>query len=139
MLRVDFNQLLTSLADIVREVNNDAGNIITERVQPIMEESQEEVPVDTGTLRDSNFISQPQREGNQVRVTFGYGGENDLTNPKTGQQASEYMLAVHERLDLNHVVGKAKFLEDPVNRARPNLEAEFGEALQVILNKRRGG
>ena len=79
----------------------------------IMDESVTEVPVETGALRDSAFV-----EEDADGVTFGYGGNNVQTNPITGKSTSDYMIAVHERLDVNHPVGKAKFLEDPINQHR---------------------
>jgi len=78
--------------------------------QEIMKESLEEVPRETGALADSAFIEQ---EG--TTVVFGYGGPNVQNNEKSKELTEEYMVAVHERLDVKHPVGKAKFLEDPVN------------------------
>lgn len=78
----------------------------------IIEESQVEVPVETGALKASAFV-ESDAGGN---VTFGYGGNNAQVNTLTGKSTDEYMVAVHERLDLSHPVGKAKFLEDPINK-----------------------
>lgn len=44
------------------------------------------VPVDLGTLRSSGFVNSPERKGQTVVVTLGYGGA-----------ASAYALSVHER------------------------------------------
>lgn len=95
-----------------------------EYAKHIMGVSQEQVPTATGTLKASNFIDDPVREGDEVRVRLGYGGEADQQNPKTGQMASEYMVWVHENLDAEHPIGKAKFLEDPVMESIPELGAK---------------
>ena len=76
----------------------------------IMDESLSEVPRATGSLADSAFIEQ---DGSTV--TFGYGAQHAVYNEKNKQMTEEYMVAVHERLDVVHPEGKAKFLEDPVN------------------------
>lgn len=83
---------------------------VRQEVDEIMEESQAQVPFDTGTLAQSAFIE----EDTAGNITFGYGGPNDSINPKTGQKSSEYMMVVHERLDVFHPTGKAKFFEDPL-------------------------
>lgn len=41
--------------------------------------------------------------------------------------SQNYALFVHENLDANHPVGKAKFLEDPLRRLRPELSRIVGE------------
>lgn len=91
------------------------GRGLLKAAQEIMDLSQLQVPFETGTLRNSGFVSGPERdESGRVQVRIGYGGEADKQNPKTGQMASEYMIPVHERLDVQHPIGKAKFFEDPV-------------------------
>jgi hypothetical protein len=93
----------------------------------IMYVSQAEVPVDTGTLRASGRVLEPEELGDTVSITIGYG-YGDQVNPKTGQLASQYAVPVHERLDVKHAPPtKAKFLEDPV-RAYQSL---YGETIQA--------
>ena len=62
-----------------------------------------QTPVDTGRLRQSFYISPPTNI-DKPGVKMGYG--------------TDYALAVHERTDVPHKTGKAKFLEDPVNEAK---------------------
>lgn len=79
-----------------------AGAIYQEG-QAILSESKKQVPVDTGRLRQSANVSRPKPTGDPVAI-LSYG--------------TDYALAVHERLEVNHPTGKAKFLEDPVNAAK---------------------
>lgn len=78
----------------------------------IMHESQQLVPVLTGTLRASGRVLAPEIEGDLVTVTLGYG-YGETTNPQTGESASGYAIPVHERVDVVHPNGEAKFLEKP--------------------------
>lgn len=103
--------------------------VAMEEVKSIMDESLDEVPRDTEALASSAFINQ-DRKGN---ITFGYGGLNAQTNPVSGSNTEEYMVAVHERLDVFHPVGKAKFLEDPVNRHAANLEKNVTSKLKSFF------
>jgi hypothetical protein len=107
-------------------IKREATKICLAEANSIMQESLSEVPVDTGALARSAFVEQ-QANGD---VTFGYGKEHTQTNGKTGKPTDEYMLAVHERLDVRHTTGKAKFLEDPINRHKDKLEASFARKLR---------
>ena len=79
----------------------------------IMYQSQIEVPVDTGTLKASARVMEPETFGTTVTVTLGYGYGEEL-NPKTGERAIQYAIPVHERMEVRHEPPtKAKFLEDP--------------------------
>lgn len=72
----------------------------------IFEESQDEVPLDTGNLRASGKLGFPKIEGKDVVVEISYGGA-----------AADYALVVHEDLEMNFRNGKkAKYLEDPARR-----------------------
>lgn len=60
------------------------------------------VPVDTGVLRASGYVDQPEISSNNIIVRMGYGGA-----------ASSYALEQHERTDFHHTVGQDHFLSEP--------------------------
>lgn len=62
-----------------------------------MTESKRRVPVDTGSLRASGYVAQPERDGNKLSVELGYN--------------KDYAVYVHENLEALHPHGEAKFLE----------------------------
>ena len=69
-----------------------------------MSMSQKEVPVETGTLKNSGQTFPAETKGTQIVVTLGYGGA-----------AQDYALVQHERTDFDHPHGgKAHYLSDPV-------------------------
>lgn len=88
----------------------------------ILSESQPLVPVDTGTLRASGYVTPPVREGDTVKVTIGYGGPAAKINPKTGESSESYAIYVHENLEAHHPVGQAKYLETPFNAAKQGID-----------------
>jgi len=69
----------------------------------IMLVSQFEVPVDLEVLIATGFVTLPSVGAGGGDVEFGYG--------------TDYAVFVHEDLDATHIVGKAKYLEDPVKRS----------------------
>lgn len=88
-----------------------AGSMYAEG-QAIMAESVRQVPVDTGRLRASAYVSSPRDGASGPEVTLGYG--------------TSYALPVHERTEIPHKVGKAKYLEDPMNAARAGYADRVG-------------
>jgi hypothetical protein len=72
----------------------------------VKEEAVRRCPIDTGALRKSARV---KIRGNEGSINFGM----------------DYAVYVHERLDLRHPVGEAKFLENAWNVKKK----EFMEAL----------
>lgn len=83
------------------------------------------VPVDTGILRGSGVVLQPERMAGRVRVVFGYGGG-----------ARKYAVAQHENLKYAHTVGQAKFLSEGVRRSLPGASARVAMDLRVHLTRK---
>lgn len=99
---------LDTLQAILRETPKNAdqwlGNELFDAATEAFNESQVEVPVDTGALRGSGTVQ--MTSDNPVEVSIGYGGSS-----------ASYALAVHENLAARHKAPtKAKYLEDPVNK-----------------------
>jgi hypothetical protein len=88
----------------------------------VFNESQAQVPIDTGALRASGIVTKPYIFGNQVEVKIGYGGA-----------AAPYAVIVHEDLEVNHAVGKSKYLEDPLTEAIPNLPNTVADSVEELL------
>ena len=111
MLKVGGTQATTALA---RAVYTEANKIFFD--------SQAQVPIDTGALRASGIVTKPYISGNTVTVEIGYGGA-----------AAPYAAIVHEDLEANHEVGKAKFLEDPLTQAIPELGKSVANSVEQLL------
>jgi hypothetical protein len=82
------------------------------------------VPVRTGALKASGYITPVEVQGEIATVEVGY--------------SAPYAAAVHEDLEAQHPTGQAKFLEQPVNEAIPELPERIGRAA-VEAGKRRAG
>ena len=98
----------------------------------VMEESQVQVPVDTGTLKSSASVEEPVHSLAEISVTLGYGigDKGSLINPKTGRTVEQYAVDVHEITDVFHATPtKAKFLEDPANE----FETQLGPVLEQSI------
>ncbi len=99
------------MVKVITDVINKFGEVtpaaIVDAAGPIMERSQELVPVFTGKLKRSAFlVEDTESRSGVVRVLMGYA--------RFGRP--HYAAFVHERTDIGHAKGKqAKFLETAVN------------------------
>lgn len=75
--------------------------------EAVMGKAQRLAPVDTGTLKGSGVTDDPVIEDGRIRSEVGFN--------------TDYAAAVHERLDLHHPQGQAKFLEAPMREMAPKL------------------
>lgn len=99
---------------VITKVGNGSRKALIAALDTISENSLNQVPRETNTLANSHFWEVDGNYKTGWTGTIGYGGNGNPVNPKTGQAASEYMVAVHEDLLAHHPIGKAKFLEDPI-------------------------
>lgn len=103
------------LATAVTRVERGTKKATRVALEEIAADSLNDVPRDTDTLASSLYT---RIDGSYKNFTgeIGYGGNGDPINPNTGLRASQYMIRDHEDLSAIHTTGKAKFLEDPINR-----------------------
>lgn len=115
----DLKQFEASCEIAIRNVGRGTRKATEAACIEILTDSRAQVPVETLNLLLSSFYEVARRTDTAAstwayEAIVGYGGNGDPINPRTGKQASYYMMAVHEDLQAVHTTGKAKFLEDPV-------------------------
>lgn len=89
-------------------------------------ESTRRCPVETGELRSRVFNEGPLRDGDTYVQVVGYEKFG-----ATWEQGRPYAVPVHERTNVHHPVGEAKFLENAVN----HLSGEYAKYLQKLLGQ----
>src|SRR3990167_711939 len=124
VLRMRFT--VTGVEELRQRLRSNPGPALAKALyveaQRIMTESKTSyVPVDHGTLRASGHVQAPVIAGGQVSVTLGYGGA-----------ASAYAIVQHERLDYQHTIGQAKYLEVPVKNAVRGISGRLGANLDLF-------
>ena len=103
-----------SLARLMTELEAGTEDELFQFCQRVMTRSKAEfVPVDTRRLQRSGKVERDKRSSGLIRVRMSYGGGDVF-----------YALIVHERLDVNHPIGSAKYLEIPLMEALPELQGE---------------
>ena len=104
------NRQAQALTDKILQVAQNVGDATPDAIlfalQPIYERSQELVPVRTGKLKSSGFLTIITTTANNVKAAIGYA--------RYGQP--HYAAFVHEMVHIPHAKGtQAKFLEAAVN------------------------
>lgn len=95
---------------------------VLESAEAILTESIDETPKDTGTLRRSGTVTEVVIEPKAV-ISY----------------STPYAARQHEELDYRHEVGKAKYLEDPVNRNRDHVRRHVQKEVKKALQNAKGG
>lgn len=101
----------------------------------MLDESQELVPVDTGSLKSSASVEAPEFGSNEISIILGYaiGEMGDIVNPDTGRTVNTYAVDVHEQIDVYHAPPtRAKYLEDPVYTDAD----QMGDYLSIAVRER---
>lgn len=122
-------------ADAGRRLIDGAAAGLYQAAVDIMYVSQDQVPVETATLKSSARINEPVLVANALTLSLGYGYGEEV-NPDTGQRAAQYAIPVHERTELKHEPPtKAKFLEDPALA----YESAFGGTIAMWMQRATRG
>lgn len=91
--------------------------------QRIMLASKLICPVDTGTLKASGTVYEPETTSAGVEVKLGYGGA-----------AADYAEIVHENLNAYHAPPtQAKYLEQPLNEAKKGFEDRIATRVRETM------
>lgn len=103
----------------VRRMVHDAGaDGIEAGAKLVFEASQRAVPKDTGELEESGALT---ADGLHAEITYGEG----LPDARA--------IVVHEKLDLHHDDGTAKYLENPTTAAADQVRSIIAAAIRRKL------
>lgn len=112
-----FDEVLNNLNEIDNNVEARGMEQLEAAAEVILTRAQQLTPVDTGRLRASGYT---KRRGTKVEIGF----------------KAPYSLYVHERTDLHHTNGQAKFLETAMNELAPHIALTFDQGFLDSLISR---
>ena len=117
--RLDPNSVKRVLGNTRREMDaiskKAASELFVEAEEILTRSRAEFVPVDQGILRADSGVTQPEQDGDSLKLTIWYGAG----------PARDYAVVQHEQMDFKHGVGGPKYLE------RPLLEAISGMGQRI--------
>jgi hypothetical protein len=117
-------ELVNGLVQAGREtdVRNSFSMALAEEASVVFARSQMLVPVDTGVLRSSGYVSPVQADGKTSYVEISYGGP-----------ASAYAMIVHEGFARHAEPTQRKYLEQPLYERAPTFSRNIGMRMKDIL------
>lgn len=106
-IRGQMSGIMKNMLKLIEGIENATPDAIRFGLQPIFDESQRLVPVDTSRLKDSGYVEvRTEGRSGRVRAEIGYGLYGK----------PHYAGIVHERLDVRHAgATQAKYLEAAIN------------------------
>ncbi len=109
-----------ALPRIVRQAAIEAQR---DEAEAVMERSKAEfVPVDKGDLRATGRVEEVEGAADGFWVSMAYGSEE-----------VDYALPVHERLDVHHPHGQAKYLEVPALEAAAGMPERVAARVRAAI------
>ena len=95
----------------------------------IMNESVEQVPVDTGYLHSTSYVNDPFEEGGKITTEMGYWANyaapvHDIPEPPAVSKGGR---------SAHHDAGKAFFLSDPFEARGPNVQKNIVARVEQML------
>jgi hypothetical protein len=117
------------------------AQIVMRGVIAVENNSARRTPIKSGNLRDSGLgqIKVPGVEQDNSMVSKKRKGVHGILVADAAgavgftANTAEYAIYVHERTELNHITGEAKFLEKALQEEMPKLEKRFGKELKTEM------
>jgi hypothetical protein len=118
------SEIQARLKSLVEQHQRAAAAALYQEGLKIMAASVERTPVDTGALRQSANVSPPEGSGSKIHVELTYG--------------KDYAAAVHEKTEVHHEVGQAKFLESALSDAAGDFQKNLAERIEANVKSGTG-
>lgn len=117
---VGMEKLRARLAAMAKRIPNEVARALFAEAQVEMTEAKRRVPVDTGALRASGHVGNPQVVWRDITVRLAFGGP-----------AAPYAIKVHEDLSAYHKTGQAKFLESVILESAPYMAKRVAKRIEL--------
>ena len=118
-------KIINNIYKIQTSMFNDLARFLYEEGLKIEAESTRRIPVDTGFARSHKYTSPAIKHHNNLIVEIGY------------LDAVDYIVPLHERTDVRHVVGEAKFLENAFVKHEADFEKNLAAFIKMQLSRYR--
>lgn len=118
-------ELIRTLHKLARAMPEAAAEALYEEGMRVDADMVPRIPVDTGRLRATHYVSPPKRPDGVLTVEVGVG--------------TDYAVAVHERTEIPHATGEAKFLEKALFATSPGMAQRLADRIRGAAEKVAAG
>jgi hypothetical protein len=119
------NEIRQTLRRIAKEMPDVIVKAMTQEGNIELTEMRRRTPVEFGPLRASLSMT-VKREGSRISIEFGAGGPS-----------APYAIYVHERTELHHRIGEAKFIERPLKESGPHFSERIARRINLSRMNRQ--
>lgn len=123
-------RLAEALATYAEQMTEEVAQAMFDFGGLVLNEALKLTPIDTGELRSRGFVEGPFQTQDEQYYAVAVGYEKHDENGK----GDYYAVPVHERTNVHHEVGQAKFLEEPFKRLQKEFIRQLAEAAQEVKN-----
>jgi hypothetical protein len=116
---LDIQKFLKGMGEARQRAESAATRAINKAAQHTIGQAQKLAPVDTGALKASGTALPAENQDGRITATIGFN--------------TNYAAAVHERLDVHHDQGQAKYLEVPLRQMDAKLTDFVKEEVRKAL------
>ncbi len=110
----DMRQFQRRMQVLERQVEGAGRKALRDAAEVVLGEAQQLCPVKTGTLAGSATVDEAASDDRNVQ--FGFN--------------TDYAAIVHEREDVAHEQGQAKFLQEAIQRTLPRVNDALGKRIK---------
>jgi len=120
-MNAQMRAIMETYRKVISDIEGVLPDIMAEALGPTLELAKSYTPVATGKLKDSGYIEKRNSASGGINVVIGFakGGNPD------------YAAIVHERVDMFHRVGRAKFLESALLEDMGNVYGRIVERCKI--------
>lgn len=125
--KAELNRVVNNLFRLSKGVRKQTLEALEKESNNILEAAKKLTPVDTSRLQQSGRVLKPRKNAKNPEFTVIFGGI------KVRGKFVDYAGVVHERTEIRHRIGQAKYLSTAFNRFLPGMAARI--KANVNLNK----
>ena len=135
-------RVLRNMGKLQRTGPDELAKAMVRVAEEIVGDAKEDCPVEFGNLKASGHVQMPEKGFLGLNVQLGFGGPagggGSYASAPSNRQDVGYALPVHERTDVHHEVGSAKFLEKAVQKNLPTMASKLRRDLDKAIASRFG-
>lgn len=124
-------KFLARLDGFAPRVRQAASDAVYKQMEIVATDAKNRVPVDLGTLKSTIHARRDEEAGDAIS-SIAVAGPMP-SDPLDSGPANDYAIVQHERLDFQHKVGEAKYLEKALDGQASKMTRQIAEDIKAAV------